>query len=416
MRFQLFSLGLSLLILTSTTLFSSSRVKAQIPISEYDLVGDDNQSQGILSAPDFNSITLNTLGTFTEAGSITNQFDSIIGYEFGRSWQAGEQVVDVFKLGDLADTFGLDRLSLGEIALKSGQNLAELTLDHYSFLGEHTVAEFIAANPQLQDISIRQIPPLAELVVREYGEDSSVLNFSARHLTSSEGTYSDIAQLTLGKELDLSQYSFEDVPGLENSQLKDYAGWENHRISEIENLSDIPLIDFPNPISTSLGAISRVDAIWGETEGRVEEHQSVSGSNQAGYHVPCTGQCAHIELDDLENSGRDLRIAEGKRWLLGNDPNNGAFCPDAPWGVKGGQGILGVFNCGREPTGRNPLGPAFKVALWNVNEATDEAETAIFFRICKRGIPDLGCTPYFIGPIPWLPAHRDSWIILGFDS
>ncbi|MGL5074809.1 MAG: hypothetical protein ACRDBG_03060, partial [Waterburya sp.] len=125
MRFQFFSLGLSLLILTSSILFLPSKVKAQIPISEYDLVGDDNQSQGILSAPDFNSITLSTLGTFTDAGSITNQFDSIIGYEFGRSWQAGEQVVDVFKLGDLADTFGLDRLSLGEIALKSGQNLAE---------------------------------------------------------------------------------------------------------------------------------------------------------------------------------------------------------------------------------------------------------------------------------------------------
>ncbi len=99
--------------------------------------------------------------------------------------------------------------------------------------------------------------------------------------------------------------------------------------------------------------------------------------------------------------------------MLGNDPNNGAFCPDAPWGVKGGQGLLGILNCGKEPTGRNPFGSAFKVALWSVDETKDTAETAIFFRFCKRGIPDLGCTPYFIGPIPFLPVSREDWIIIG---
>ena len=46
---------------------------------------------------------------------------------------------------------------------------------------------------------------------------------------------------------------------------------------------------------------------------------------------------------DIENSGRDLRwIFEGRRWMLGNDPNNANICLEAPWGVDGGEGIPGV--------------------------------------------------------------------------
>ena len=68
--------------------------------------------------------------------------------------------------------------------------------------------------------------------------------------------------------------------------------------------------------------------------------------------------------------------------MLGNDPNNANICLENPWGVDGGEGVLGILNCGKEPTGRNPFGSGFKVALWSVDETKDEASTAIFFRVC----------------------------------
>ena len=83
-------------------------------------------------------------------------------------------------------------------------------------------------------------------------------------------------------------------------------------------------------------------------------------------------------------------------------------------GVKGGHGVLGNLNCGKEPTGRHPFGKVFKLAVWGTDETTDQVETAIFFRFCaKTPFIDLGCTPYFIGPIPFFGFQRDQWIFLG---
>ena len=411
--FSLF-LGLFTLTLTNTTALPGKAEVSSIPTQTFDLVGEDNQFLGTVKAPDFSLINFGSLGSFGESGSISDAYDQYLGYNLGREWSAGDLVIDTLKLGDLEEGFGLEQLSFEDIVSKSGRELEDVTLDRFNFLKKLTVAEFITANPQLKNEQIENIPPLADLVEQEYGLGSSILKFSANNLADKDGAFSDISQSKLGDRLDLSQYNLTDVSGLEDSQIQNYEGWKDSYISDIEGLADISLDDLPNPIASTLAFISRVDAVWGNAEGQVKAEFSVSGSNVSGYAVPCNQECAHIELDDLENSGRNIRSwSEGRRWILGNDPNNGNICPEAPWGVDGGEGILGNFNCGKEPTGRNPFGPAFKVALWKVDETTDTAETAIFFRICKRGIPDLGCTPYFIGPIPWLPANREDWIILG---
>lgn len=411
--FSLF-LGLFTLTLTNVTALPGRAEVSSIPTQTFDLVGENNQHLGTVEAPDFSSISFGSLGNFDESGFISDAYDQYLGYSLGREWSAGDLVIDILKLGDLESGFGLGQLSLGDIATKSGREPEDITLERIGFLEKLTVAEFIKANPQLENKKIEKIPPLADLVEQEYGLDSSILESSANNLADEDGAFSELSQSKLGERLDLSQYNLTDVSGLEDSQIQNYEGWKDSYISDIEGLADISLDDLPNPIASTLAFISRVDAIWGNAEGQVKAEFSVSGSNVSGYAVPCNRECAHIELDDLENSGRNIRfLSEGRRWILGNDPSNGNICPEAPWGVDGGEGILGNLNCGKEPTGRNPFGPAFKVALWKVDETTDTAETAIFFRVCKRGIPDLGCTPYFIGPIPWLPANREDWIILG---
>ncbi|PSB07276.1 hypothetical protein C7B62_20390 [Pleurocapsa sp. CCALA 161] len=426
------SVGLGLSFTVSN--FPSNTVKAaSIPTITYDMVGENNLSTGILEAPDFSSITFRSLGSFSEPGFISGDYDRYAGYALGRQWYRGDAVIDILKLGDIDDSFGVGRLKLGEIVAKSGRQSRDVTLDRFGFIKNQTISSFIKANPQLKERLIQDVPPLADAIALVYGDRGKALlelpvrvlsdrsnktsefslNKNVKSLAQTQPPKFDISEFEMGN-LDLSEYSLESVEGIGDSFVEDYEDWKDEHLSDIEGLADISFDDFPNPIATTLAFISRVDTIWSDAHGQIQPGQSVSGSNQAGYAVPCQQSCAHIELDDLENSGRDIRwISEGRRWMLGNDPNNANICPEAPWGVDGGEGILGVLNCGKEPTGRNPFGPGFKVALWSVDETKDEASTAIFFRICQRGIPDLGCTPYFIGPIPFLPANRENWIILG---
>ncbi|MDJ0589323.1 MAG: hypothetical protein QNJ72_04900 [Pleurocapsa sp. MO_226.B13] len=426
------SVGLGLSITFSN--FLSSTVKAtSIPTVTYEMVGEDNSSAGILEVPDFSSITFRSLGSFSKSGAISSDYDLYAGYGLGRRWYKGDAVVNVLKLGDIDDSFGVGRFKLGEIVAKSDRQPEEVTLDQFGFIKKQTVASFIRANPQIKERSLEDVPPLTDAIALIYGDRGKALlklpvwvlverqhsyselslNKNVQKLAQTESPKFDVSEFEMGN-LDLSEYTLEDVEGIGDSFVEDYEDWKNEYLSDIEGLADISFDDFPNPVATTLAFISRVDTIWSDAHGEIKPGHSVSGSNQAGYAVPCQQSCAHIELDDIENSGRDIRwISEGRRWMLGNDPNNANICPEAPWGVDGGEGVLGVLNCGKEPTGRNPFGPGFKVALWSVDETKDEAGTAIFFRICKRGIPDLGCTPYFIGPIPFLPANRENWIILG---
>ncbi|NJL51043.1 MAG: hypothetical protein HC930_00465 [Hydrococcus sp. SU_1_0] len=428
------SVGLGLSLTFSN--FRSNTVKAaNIPTVTYDMVGEDNLPAGILEAPDFSSITFRSLGSFSESGFISGDYDRYAGYGLGRQWYRGDAVIDVLKLGDIDDSFGVGRLKLGEIVVKSARQPSDVTLDQFGFIKNQTVASFIKANPRLKERLIQDVPPLADAIALMYGDRGSALlelparilieneqkklftefslNKNVKNLAQTKPPKFDVSEFEMGN-LDLSKYSLESVEGIGDSFVEDYEDWKDEHLSDIEGLADISFDDFPNPIATTLAFISRVDAIWSDAQGEIKPGQSVSGSNQAGYAVPCQQNCAHIELDDLENSGRDIRwISEGRRWMLGKDPYNANICPEAPWGVNGGEGVLGILNCGKEPTGRNPFGPGFKIALWSVDETKDEASTAIFFRICQRGIPDLGCTPYFIGPIPFLPANRESWIILG---
>ena len=112
--------------------------------------------------------------------------------------------------------------------------------------------------------------------------------------------------------------------------------------------------------------------------------RTISGSNFEGFAVACDKDCAHIELSGSPS-------VKGKAWVSGKYQL-----------VKGGGGILGSVNGGKEPTGRNLFGDAFKVAVWDVSEVDGKVSQSLFFRVCMRNnFVDLGCTPYFIGPVPF---------------
>ncbi|MEL6321703.1 MAG: hypothetical protein AAFQ57_13805 [Cyanobacteria bacterium J06626_14] len=96
----------------------------------------------------------------------------------------------------------------------------------------------------------------------------------------------------------------------------------------------------------------------------------------------------------------------GKRWIKGGTGEGAQM-------VDGGFGALKVLNGGREPTGRHPFGNAFKVVLTDTDEPTGTATFGLYFRVCKRGVIDLGCSPYFLGPLPFLPSQEKGMVLIG---
>ena len=137
-------------------------------------------------------------------------------------------------------------------------------------------------------------------------------------------------------------------------------------------------------------SLGRADIIFGNAEGGLQ--RTISGSYKEGFAVPCWQNCAHIELGAPYT---------GLRWVSGLSQQ-----------VRGGHGMLASLNNGWEPTGRHPFGSSVKVVLLETDESSGTANMGLYFRTCISKPIDLGCSPYFIGPLPWLRITEQGFLIL----
>ncbi|MEO1671438.1 MAG: hypothetical protein AAFR77_11735, partial [Cyanobacteria bacterium J06631_2] len=320
-------------------------------------VVDGDRLVGQVSLPDWDNITLEDFPPIQEGGSIGTEFNSYAGYDLSREWVAGDSLVDILKLGDVEEGFASQELSIGEIAVLTEVETNDIALSAFELAKEQSLGELVEVVPGLGQQQVSEVEPIAKLVETRIGsgyEDTSIDSLVESDLVAKE--------LKLG-EVDLSQYSIDDIPGLEDTALKEFAGWENAGVNDVPALSKVALSQMPNPLSSVAMPVMRIDAVWSDAESN--RQRTVSGSYEEGFNVPCTAgsRCPYIELDDIENFGSDWRLpTEGVQWIEGRDPQSGNICPDRPWGVKGGHGVLGAINCGKEPTGRHPFGKAFKFA------------------------------------------------------
>ncbi len=372
-------------------------------------VVEGEQVVGQVKLPDWERITLEDFPAVNRGGSISSEFNTYVGYDLSREWLAGDSLVDILKLGDVEEAFAVQNFSIKEIAELTGLDTNSIALSSFELVKGQSLEELVESIPGLGQKRVGQIEPIAKLIKNKLG-----YGFDDTKLESLVEFNSLTGKLKLG-EIDLSEYSIDAIPGLKDILLGKFEGWENTLIRGIPGLAQVPLSQMPNPLSNRGMPVMRIDAIWSDAESN--RNRTVSGSYEDGFDVPCTegSRCPYIELDDLEQSGSSWRLpTEGKQWIIGRDPDKGNICPDAPWGVNGGHGVLGVVNCGKEPTGRHPFGKAFKLAIWGTDETTDSVDTAVFFPACAKTLfADLGCTPYFIGPIPFFSFQRDDWIFLG---
>jgi len=344
------------------------------------------QDQILGTKPDWVQITLRTLPAVLESGSFQAPADLIrlLGYDPSRVWQAGQTADQYMQLGDFQESFQLQQFSLYEIAALVGLDWPALRLADFALVAWQTLGDLVQALPDLANRPVESVAPIADLLKGEVDPQTAIAE-----VLQDEA----LASLNLG-DLNLEQYGLGDIPGLIEAPLESFRDWQQSVIDQVPGLADVPFANFPNPIVEQGVVVGQVDVVFGPAEG--DRTNTISGSYVEGFNVPCEADCAHLEIGQPT-------LVEGTQWVSGKYQQ-----------VRGGRGALAAANGGVEPTGRHPFGNAFKVAVLDTDEASGTAETGLYFRMCVRNLfVDLGCTPYFIGPIPWLPVQEEGMVFLG---
>lgn len=375
------------------------------------------QSFNNAPVPDFNHITFSNLPSLQQSGmiSVPDEISSQLGWNPSRVWEAPTPLTSVLQLGDVSEAFGLEQLSLGQIAQITNLDLNRLSLSNLQLLQQQTIASLVKAIPGLGNLPLNQVKPLLDLVNLKV-PTGATLSF-ANQTIGAIANDNLLGSLSLG-ELNLDQYSFTTIPGLDVTTLANFDGWQGTQISGIPGLDKLPFAQFPiNPFQI-FGLVAIHDVTYGGDRAHKESRQtptkfSITGSDKVGFNYNCQQAkgCDYIELNAPGYSGSggmsDPGGLHGARWIRGGKGDGEQMVP-------GGKGILGKLNDGMEPTGRLSFGKAFKVVLTQTDESTGTGRFGLYFRVCiKKGFVDLGCTPYFIGPIPWLSTHEKGLVFVG---
>lgn len=340
--------------------------------------------------PDWSRIRFEDM-IFSEGGSIS--YPSREGSTETRTWEAGESLSQIMEFGDFADAgLGIEEISLEYMADKLRLNLEEFSLADFELMKWQTLPDLIDAIPQLDKFNINKVPPIQDFfekmgINRGNSTIGNIINRNPR-----------FDNIPLSEKIDLTNYSITEIPGIEKAQIQDFVNWDDTLIGGVPGLNELPWSKFPRILTPTLAFGGQVDLPLMEVE--VNRTRTISGSYQEGFNVPCKqNNCAHMEIAGYGKT-------TGVEWISGKFQK-----------VKGGFGLLGMVFNGKEPTGRHPFGTSFKQVVWNINEAEGSVETTMFFRICKR-IAFIGktCTPYGIGPVPFITYREKDPIILGSPS
>ncbi|OWY64102.1 hypothetical protein B7486_49175 [cyanobacterium TDX16] len=341
-----------------------------------------------------NNLTFSTLPAISELGEFVSrpEWNKIAGYNLSRTWKAGQTADLLLKLGDVQDAFGLENLTLTDIATRSlaSYELNQTALSAFELLGWQSLGDLATAVPQLKNFLVADVPPIRDLL-RSRG-----INVSKLTIAEILKQYPEAKRLLLGN-INLDEFALTDIPNLALTKIGNFRDWKDAFVAGVPGLNTVPLANMIGFLF-SPGMLGVVDIAYGTAES--DRDNTITGSYKQGFKVPCQKKCAYVEL-----AGAPPLYARspvyGKQWISGKYQK-----------VRGGHGILGQLNNGLEPTGRHPFGKAFKLVVWEIDEATGTVETALFFRTC--GSTGLGCSPYIFGPIPFINFHeKDLFFLIG---
>ncbi|MEB3218745.1 MAG: hypothetical protein VKN72_21265 [Nostocales cyanobacterium 94392] len=388
-KFSLISgIGLSIIMGSAIIVSSQAQDVSNSSTQQTQIQTVDWQNTRI---PDWNQITFSTMPLINTDGSfqVPPGVKDKLGYNPNRTWGKGQNIAAFMMLGDFQDSFELQKFSLTDISQIVGSDLSKVNLEKFGLMKLQTLGSLVSAIPELKNIPIADIKPVTDLI-----------SYKLSGYVDSNQTIGNLLEQSphLSKldfsEIDLTSYNVDSIPGLSTTPIEEFEKWQGVYIDSVPGLESVPFSQFPNPINAIGGEVGIVDVAFGTDE--QQRQRTISGSKEEGFAVPCNFDCAHVEL-----SGS--KTVKGKAWISGKYQL-----------VKGGNSILGSVNGGKEPTGRHLFGDAFKVAVWDVSEVDGMMSQALFFRVCMRNnFADLGCTPYFIGPVPFMTYREQDAIFLG---
>ena len=396
------------LVVTSFLVMMSFLNTTKVAVAQ----NSESQNSEVKLLPNWNSLSLNSLGTFVENGRVGTEYNDLVGYDVSRIWTTENTPDRVLKLGDLEKSLAAQDFTLAQIINLNNPNktaeaidilgsngvytdkayvdesISEIPISDFPLVGQQTLETLVEAVPDLGLETAADVLPIADLLTQA---GFSNLNLDLATLIENE----EIANLELDS-VNLSEYTVDSIPGVENAKLGNFEGYQESYVSEVPGLSDVPLSEYPEALEGIGNFSGRVDFVWGSAESN--RNRTISGSYIEGFNVPCQSNCEYVELDDLENAGTiGQSNFEGKQWISGREH----------W-VAGG---TGCFSGGREPTGIHNFGDSFKTVLWTTDETSDTATVMMFFNIKSN----CGESAYFIGPVPFPQGiiRVNDWIYLG---
>ena len=200
---------------------------------------------------------------------------------------------------------------------------------------------------------------------------------------------------------------FTEIVG---APLDGFAEWSGEIASFLDEQLDLGFIDNLGLDSLEVLGIAKEllqPGLWGymdiplaEREGFVD--YTISGSDREGWSVPCdrTTGCDHIEL-----SSELFPTLHGRRWIGGQQ------------NVRGGKNPpLESLNGGMEPTGRLPFHDHIKIVVDSVDESAGYVQFSAYLNFCISFAFYESCSPYFIGPLPWVGAYEKDWVLVGLEG
>ena len=360
---------------------SQPAVETNLPTRILQTSGTDSTNALL---PEWSQISLGSLPPINSGGSV-----NVAGVS--RSWTTGQTPDQFLSLGDISQALRSELLPVSEVGKKTNLDVKSIALSAFPLVGEQTLNQLVESVSSLGQVKAANIPPVAALLATKGLTNS--LNLPIATILNQ---FPQVGNSKL-KEIDLQQFPLSSIPNLDATPLQQFNGWQNAVVKDIPGLANLALSQFPTPVAELGGVVMRVDAIYGSAESK--RQNTISGSDVVGFNKGCGQNCAYIELDDLENVGRQARGSlEGKQWISGKYQQ-----------VEGGWGCLKGANGGKEPTGRLPFGSAFKVVVMEPNEKTDTVDTALYFRLQAF----CGATPYFVGPVPFFSYRVNAPIFVG---
>ncbi|MFQ4136247.1 glycoside hydrolase family 19 protein [Nodosilinea sp. PGN35] len=396
------------------------------------------QSAAPVTYQNFLTTTFRDLGLATTPGQIAGlppELSSQTGFDTARSWQPGAAFTDILRLGDLGSSFLPQALTLAEIAQASGVDTGNVSLSQFHTLLQRQTLGSLANLAGVQHLALQDVPALHSafnaavrpelLTLAEQTGDLPAGAINPEQFVQQALNQFGVTPITdlisspdhllggvnlgeiqfTGPALDqLEAFTVGDIPGLDQIEIADLDGWQELAISDIPGLDQVPFGAFPGLLSGLVNGFGGThDVTYGDQEHtQTPTKFSITGSDVEGWEVQCAQArgCAHLEL---AGPGK----MHGAQWIAGGTGPGQQM-------VRGGSGILAAVNGGMEPTGRVPFGAVFKVVLSDTTESEGTGQFSLYTRFCSNSFfAPLGCTPYFIGPIPIWSTTEKGFVLTG---